>query len=127
MPWPPEDRVLAVLGRVLQQTGLVEPASELGLGELCLEPGERGAETVVGAAAEAQVLVVVPGGDEPVGVGEALRIPVAGREDQPQRGALGDDGPAEQCEHFSVRWSRHRSSPLSRGTLSIASRRSCET
>ena len=67
-----EDEVLAVHGLLGELEGR-EPLGE-GLEHLlALEPGQRGAEAVVDAVAEGEVVVVGPGDVEPVGVGEALR------------------------------------------------------
>lgn len=50
------------------QTRVHQPAGEFGERELGLQPGQRCAEAVVDAAAEAEVLVGVAGEAEPVGV-----------------------------------------------------------
>lgn len=79
-----------VRGWVLDQAGVVEAAEERIECDLCLDTGERGAEAVVDATAEAEVLIVLTHRVETVRVVEPQRVPVAGGEHKDQRGTLGD-------------------------------------
>jgi hypothetical protein len=72
-----QDRVGPVWRRVGDQTRVLEPAGELAERDLGLQPGEGGTEAVVDAAAEAEVLVIVAGEAEAVGV-EAVGVEPVG-------------------------------------------------
>src|SRR4051812_26250504 len=97
-----QDRVVPVRRRVDDQARVDQPAGQLGKGDLGLQPGQRGAEAVVDAAAEAEVLIRVPGETEPVGVepvrieavgiADVVGVAAAGGEDQQDPGALRDGG-----------------------------------
>lgn len=76
--------------RVLDQTEVVEVAEEGVERDLRLDTGERGAEAVVDAAAEAEVLIVLAHRVEPVGVMESQGVPVAGSQHEDQGCALGN-------------------------------------
>ena len=66
-------------------------AAEEGLErDLGLEPRERRSEAVVTAAAEGEVLRVGPADVEPIGLGEALRVPIGGVEDRDHELAAAD-------------------------------------
>ena len=67
-----EHEVLAVHGLLGELEG-GEPLGERLEHLLALEAGQRGAEAVVDAVAEGEVVVVGPGDVEPVGVGERAR------------------------------------------------------
>ena len=71
-----QGRILPVR-RVLDQARVLHPADKLAQRDLRLGPAEGAADTVVDAAAEAEVFVVRAIRDEPVGVGEAIRVAVA--------------------------------------------------
>src|SRR5262249_52627553 len=92
--WAAQHRVLPVGRWVLDQAGVVEPAGQFGQCDLCLQTGQRRPETTVDAAAEAEVLDVPPVRVEPVGVREALRVPVARGQDEPDLRALRYRDPA---------------------------------
>ena len=81
MARPAQGRVHPVRRRVLDQARVLHPAGERAQRGLRLDPAERSADTVVDAAAEAEVCVVRAIGDEAVGVGEAAgsRLPEASR------------------------------------------------
>ena len=69
-----QGRTLLIRRRVLDQARVLHPAEKLAQRDLCLGPAEGAADTVVDAAAEAEVFVVRPIRDEPGGVGEAARV-----------------------------------------------------
>ncbi|MDZ7732265.1 MAG: hypothetical protein U5R31_03400 [Acidimicrobiia bacterium] len=68
------------LGRLELEVG--EPAGEGAQRHLALDAGERGAEAVVHAERERQVVVVGPPDVERVGVVEARRVAVGGGEER---------------------------------------------
>ena len=61
----------------MQESWVFQPAGELGQRDLCLLAGEPGAEAVVDTGEEAEVLVVLPLGIEPVRIGEPVRVSLA--------------------------------------------------
>ena len=87
-----QDRARPVRRRVGTEPRVAEPAGELGERDLGLQPGQRRAEAVVDAAAEAEVLVVRAVGVEAVGVGEAVGVAVAGGEHERDGEPFGDGG-----------------------------------
>src|SRR6266436_6580811 len=82
MARPAQDRAAPVGGRVLDEAGTIQAADEFGQRNLRLDPGERRPEADMHAAAKAEVLVVLAGRVEAVGVVEALRVAAAGGEHQ---------------------------------------------
>ena len=68
--------VVTVRRRVDDEARAVKPPYEFSQREGGLEPREGGAEAVVDAAAEAEMLIVGALGVEPVGVPEAGRVAV---------------------------------------------------
>jgi hypothetical protein len=67
------------------ESGVLQPACELGEGDLRLGASQWGSEAVVDAAAEAQVLVVLAVGVEAVGIGDVGRVAAAGGEGECDR------------------------------------------
>jgi hypothetical protein len=72
-----QGRTLAVRRWVGDQSGVPQPMYEFGEGDLRLGTSQRGAEAIVDAAAEAQVLVVLTVGVEAVGIGDVGRVAAA--------------------------------------------------
>src|SRR5258708_26463008 len=72
-----QDRAAAVRGRILDEAGAVQAADEFGQRDLRLDPGEGRPEADVHAAAKAEVLIILAGRVEEVGVVEALRVAAA--------------------------------------------------
>jgi hypothetical protein len=89
-------RARSVGGRVIQEPRVLQAPHELPQGELHLQPSERGAEAVVDAAAEPEVLVVLPPRIEPLGVLEARRVAAPGGEQQQDGRTGGDRGVADR-------------------------------
>src|SRR5215470_8409777 len=75
-----QDRARPVLGRVRDESGLLQPARQLRQRDLRLSSGEGSAEAGVDAAAEPEMLVVLAFGIEAIRVAEAVGIAVAGCE-----------------------------------------------
>ena len=74
VPRASEERVRPVGRGVDDQSRVLEPAHQRAQRDLRLEPGERRPEAAMDAAAEAEMLIVLAIGNEPLGVGEARRI-----------------------------------------------------
>ena len=77
-------------GGSCEEAWVLQPAGELGQRDLRLLAREAGAEAVVDAGEEAEVLVVLPLGIEPVGIAEAVRVPVGGGQREAEARALRD-------------------------------------
>src|SRR5258708_1564478 len=92
MPRAAQERARAVRRWIGDQGRGFQPAGELGEGDLRPGPGQGSAEAVVDTAAEAEVLVVLPVGVEPVGVGYVAGVPAARGQDEGDRCAAGDGG-----------------------------------
>lgn len=90
MPGSPQNRAAAVRRRVFGQLEVLQARDQGVQGDLGLYSGQWRAEAVVDSAAEAEVLVVLAGRVEVVGVVEPQRVPVSGGEYEDQWGALGD-------------------------------------
>src|SRR4029453_13194814 len=82
--------ILPVRGRVLQEPGVLQPAGELGQRDLGLLTREPGAEAVVDAGEEAQMLVVLPLRVESVRIRKAVRVSVGGGQREYDARALRD-------------------------------------
>src|SRR5258707_11280605 len=83
---------LSVRGRILHEPRVLEPSRELGKRNLRLQPRHGRAVTVMDATAEAEVLVILAIGVEPLGVAEAGRVPVPRSEQQDHGRAARDCG-----------------------------------
>ena len=92
-----EQGIGPVRWRVGEQAVVLQPPGKLGERDLGLQPGQRRAEAIVDAGAEAQVLAflgtdirafgVVPVRIEPVRVAHIVGVPVAGGKGHADRGA----------------------------------------
>ena len=73
------------------QDDLVRPAEQVGQGDACLEPGQRGTQAEVRTVPERQVWVRVAGNVEPARVGKDRQVTVR-RPDHRQHHRPGGDG-----------------------------------
>ena len=73
------------------QDDLIRPTQQVGQGDACLQPGQRGAQAEVRPEPERQVWVRVAGAVEPARVGEGRRVTVR-RPDHCQHHRAGGDG-----------------------------------
>jgi hypothetical protein len=80
-----QEGTLTVGRWVGDESGILQPACELGEGDLRLGASQWGSEAVVDAAAEAQVLVVLAVGVEAVGVRDGVLVAAAGGEGECDR------------------------------------------
>jgi hypothetical protein len=80
MAWAVQRGILSVRGRILHKPRVLEPPRELSERDLRLQPRQRRAETVMEAAAETEVLIVLAIGVELLGGVEAGRVPAPGSE-----------------------------------------------